>query len=584
MDKIVRDDLYSTHAAGDDAIALGEPSLADAMAAIAADAGLSAQTRLHWLTSLRRIAEGIGRPPESLPARITALRHPISRLSAARMGISAKTLANHKSNARAALQHFLKVADVPRRGATLSRGWATIMAAIVEIRPRRMLSGLARYCSTRGIAPGDVDLDVIGAFFAHRTASTFLADDIAQRRALLRSWNDCVDRVPGWPSCKLEVPDVASRSPGPDWTTFPQGLRDDIDGYLQQLAKPHHSANGKRRRPCKASTVATRRRELTAFASTAVAAGVAIENLSSLQALLAPAVVHPAFERYLGKGGSRASLYVIDLAWKLLSIARIIAAPPETIAALDDIRATLEQDRGPKLTAKNLAVIREVLTTDVWPKVTSLPFRLMEEAMRLLNRSPRKAAAIAALATQIAILTRAPIRVGNLMAIRIGTNLIRPGGDRAAFHLVFPEYDVKNRVDLNFVLPDSVSELIDRYIDTFRKHLCNKGQRSDWLFPGVTGKARGSASASEAIAQCVERHAGLRVTAHQFRHAAAALILKHDPGNYEFARRVLGHLNIQTTTASYTALESFNATGRFADLIEKDFQKLQQGKGRKFRS
>lgn len=562
---------------------LDEPSLAAAIAAIAADTGLDARQKLHWLTSLRRIAEGIGRPPESLPARIVAIRHWISRLSAARMGISSKTLANHKSNAKAALQYFLKIENVPRRGTELSPRWAAIMGAVVEVRPRRLISSLARYCSTHGIEPDAVTPAIINAFFSYRTSSTFMSDSATHRRSLLRCWNDCVDTVPGWPGQRFEVPNLPSGSRGPAWEAFPQGLRDDFDRYLEQLAKPHRSANGKRRRPCKASTIRTRREELVAFARAGVAAGVPIASLASLAAMLAPEVVRPTFEHYLGTGGHRASNYTIDLGWKLLSIAKTIGAPQPTVEMLDEIRSSLEQERGPKLTPKNLAVIREVLSTDVWVKVTNLPFRLMDDAMRRLNRAPRKAAAIAALASQIAILTRAPIRVGNLMAIRIGTNLIRPGGDKASYHLVFPDYDVKNRVDLNFVLPESVSELIDRFVGTFRRHLA-KGNRSDWLFPGDKGRPRGTAGASEAIAESVERHTGLRVTAHQFRHAAAAIILKHDPGNYEFVRRVLGHLNIQTTISSYTALESFNATGRFADIIEKDLAKPRPGRAPKVKT
>ena len=45
---------------------LGEPPFADAMAAIKADKALPESKRRHWLTSMKRIARGIGRPPESL--------------------------------------------------------------------------------------------------------------------------------------------------------------------------------------------------------------------------------------------------------------------------------------------------------------------------------------------------------------------------------------------------------------------------------------------------------------------------------------------------------------------------------------
>lgn len=560
----------------DGAPVLLEPSLADAMAAIAADALLSNQIKTGWLTSLRRIAAGIGRPPESLPARITALRHPVRRLHAGVMGVTEKTLANHRSNLKSALQHYLQIEGVPRRGTPLTVEWQVLLNRIADVRPRRLLCGFARFCSAQGIAPAEVTAESVETYFAYRSTATFLADGIAARRSLIRAWNAASETVPGWSAIHFEVPDLPSQSPGPAWAEFPEGLRRDLEAYLALLAKPHRSANGKRRRPCRASTVATRRTELVAFVRRAVAVGIPLCQLSSLEALLAPDIVRPVFEAYLGPEDSRPRHYVIDLAWKLLSIARMIGAPAETVANLDEIWAVLEEDRGPKLTEKNLAVIRAVLSTDIWQRVVSLPLRLMEKAERLRARSPRKAAALAALAVQIAILTRAPIRTGNLMRIKLGTNLIRPGGRKGAYHLVFPEFDVKNRIDLNFVLSPAVTELIDTYIRDFRPRL-GGNQRSDWLFPGEDGKPRGRAHASAAIARAVEKETGLRVTGHQFRHAAAAIILKTHPGNFEFVRRVLGHRNVQTTIMFYTALEGFSATEHFAAIIEPSVGGPKQG-------
>jgi integrase len=58
------------------------------------------------------------------------------------------------------------------------------------------------------------------------------------------------------------------------------------------------------------------------------------------------------------------------------------------------------------------------------------------------------------------------------------------------------------------------------------------------------------------------------VRTHQFRHAAAALILKRDPGNYEFVRRVLGHRSLITTTNFYIGLESLTANERFGEIVD----------------
>jgi integrase len=65
---------------------------------------------------------------------------------------------------------------------------------------------------------------------------------------------------------------------------------------------------------------------------------------------------------------------------------------------------------------------------------------------------------------------------------------------------------------------------------------------------------------------------GLRLTVHQFRHAAAAIYLKHHPGDYETVRRFLGHRDIQTTTSLYCGLLTMQATEQFGKLIRQQIK------------
>jgi integrase len=68
------------------------------------------------------------------------------------------------------------------------------------------------------------------------------------------------------------------------------------------------------------------------------------------------------------------------------------------------------------------------------------------------------------------------------------------------------------------------------------------------------------------ITQAVRDRVGIRVTPHQYRHAAAAIIIKNTR-DYELARRVLGHKTLRTTTKFYLGLETAHATERFGDII-----------------
>jgi integrase len=61
----------------------------------------------------------------------------------------------------------------------------------------------------------------------------------------------------------------------------------------------------------------------------------------------------------------------------------------------------------------------------------------------------------------------------------------------------------------------------------------------------------------------------VRITVHQFRHACAAIYLRHCPGDYETVRRLLGHRNIKTTIDFYCGLETTQATEAFGKIIRE---------------
>ena len=56
---------------------IGEPSFADAMAAIERTEDLSPKQKCHWLTSLRQMARYLDRPLPLIPTRIAAIREAV---------------------------------------------------------------------------------------------------------------------------------------------------------------------------------------------------------------------------------------------------------------------------------------------------------------------------------------------------------------------------------------------------------------------------------------------------------------------------------------------------------------------------
>jgi Phage integrase family len=542
-----------------------EPSFLDAIAIIAAADELPKQTRRHWTTSLRQIAKAMDKPLEVIPARLGAVRADLARLHHAPAGLTRKTLQNHKSNVKSALRWLAREKGIPEHGAALSPAWEALRAQIKDRFVRWRLSSFMRFCSASGIAPAEVDEIVLDRFRGYRAQSGTVTDDASGRR-LARAWNSNVGNVQGWPARRLMEPTVKPLTELL-WAEFPERFRRDVDLYLQGLTKVRKGWGGRRIRPLKPSTIRARRVELAAAARMAIRTGVPIGNLSSLSALLSPDVVEKILDAYWTKNGETPKAFTINLAYRLAMIAREIKCIDDAACErLDQMRRDLEDHRRGGLTDKNTVLIRQVLTPGVWSRVVNLPEQLMSVARSQRLSAPLKAAVTAQLAVAIAILTVAPVRLANLVAIKLGINLLKPGGPDSNYWLIFPDHDVKNRVPLEYPLEQYLTRMIDEYVHDFRPSLL-RGRNGDCLFPGQRGGTKSSILLSGQITQRIHKTTGLRMTVHQFRHAAGALILRHRPGEYELVRRFLGHRNVQTTINAYIGLENIQASEIFSKIV-----------------
>ncbi|WP_338824805.1 site-specific integrase [Bradyrhizobium septentrionale] len=548
-------------------VALLEPSFADAIAAIDRADDLSVSRKSHWRCSLGKIGEWLDRPLETIPARWTAVVLSVGQLHHAPLDVTAKTLANHRANAAAVLRWFAKESNVSPRGVLLLPAWAALRDGIDHYGRKARLSGFFRYCSGMGISPDAVGDETLADYFRYRAATTSLETSVAARRSVAREWNVSAGLDPAWPTQRLTEPPLSEAS-GLAWSDFPNGLREDIEDYLVSLSKIRRSPTGRRSRPCSPRTIKTCRAELVAVIKKAVGAGIQLENLTSLASLVHPDVVEPVIEAYWREDGDEPNVFTIDVGQKLMRLGRLSGLESTAIDRLEEIAARLEEYRHGGMTEKNLSLIRKVTAPGVWRRVTDLPAALMIEARHTNAHAPVKAALTAQIAAAIAILTYAPVRLANLAAIELERNLIKPGGPASPFWLTFPRFDVKNRVDLNFQLDADVSLLIDEYIHDFRPALL-RGANANWLFPGTAGQPKTANMFSGQITDRIESATGLRVTAHQFRHASAAIYLKHYPGEYETVRRFLGHRNIQTTINFYCGLETTHANARYASTLRQ---------------
>ena len=120
----------------------------------------------------------------------------------------------------------------------------------------------------------------------------------------------------------------------------------------------------------------------------------------------------------------------------------------------------------------------------------------------------------------------------------------------AAFQLLASVSQIRRQEQcepLQFKLDESVTAIINEYVHDFRP-VADAGQQRGLAVPGrVRQLTRIRSRSAPRSSSGFEKSTGMRITVHQFRHAAGALILKHRPGDYELVRRILGHKSIQTT-------------------------------------
>jgi hypothetical protein len=152
---------------------IGEPSFADAMAAIEKAEDLSLTQKRHWSTSLRQMGRYLDRPFPLIPTRIAAIREAVKKLHPARLGVKPKTFANHRANARAALLWFNRQQPDSGRKAPMDPRYRSLLEQVEDRYAKDVLSPFFRFLSAQGVRPDDVRDSHVEAFIAYRKERSF---------------------------------------------------------------------------------------------------------------------------------------------------------------------------------------------------------------------------------------------------------------------------------------------------------------------------------------------------------------------------------------------------------------------------
>jgi integrase len=537
-----------------------ELTLADVLAAVQA-ADLPNRQRQELASALRTVGRALDRPLERIPADPRHLSPRLKSVAPRAIGMFPRSWNNVRFRVRKAL-NLVRPMSPGRNTNPLTPAWDALWGPLTSKRVKTSLSRFVRRCSATGIEPEAVREATFVEFRDH-LADALLKHPHATFAELVRGWHVAQTTVEGWPRVNFTIPDRRDHWTLP-WSAFPASLRQDCSAWLNRLAGRDFFDEAPFR-PVRPGTVERREWQLRAVATALVLRGRDSSTITSLKDLVEIETYREGLRFFLERSGGKSTSAIVDLAGALTAIARHhLKLDKDHLDRMAAINQRLSLGRR-GLTEKNPKLLRQFDNLDNVAALLHLPEKLIGLASR--NRNLRAGALQAQLAVAIEILIMAPIRLGNLCALDLEQNLVRPRRRGKELHIVFPAENVKNREPLEYPLPLQSVELIEHYLKEFRPQLASPSCSA--LFPGRWSGPKKPVTLGLQITQCIRSHSGLVMNPHLFRHAMAKIHLDANPGGYEIVQRVLGHRSISTTTAFYTGSEAAAAVRHFDNVILK---------------
>lgn len=170
------------------------------------------------------------------------------------------------------------------------------------------------------------------------------------------------------------------------------------------------------------------------------------------------------------------------------------------------------------------------------------------------------------MALAIELLLAAPMRMKNLAGLRLGLHLREPTGRQGDVLIVLDEDETKNAQPIEYELGDRTKALLYQYLDEYRRKA--RPSREGWLFVRLDGSRVPDAALRDGITKVVKREIGIPMTPHQFRHAAAAIVLDARPDALGLVKDLLGHRSIKTTSHFYAGMRTRVAVREYGSILE----------------
>jgi integrase len=529
---------------------------------------LSFPRRREIASAIKTLSKWSSLPLATMPASATYLGGRFKELHPDLLGVSKRRIQNVRSLILAGLRAQGLNTKLSRYMEPMSTEWVKLWGLIDgETYFKTELSRFFHYCSKQKIAPSNVTDAVSQDYLGALEDETLIKNPKVRHQSVCRVWNKCSQsyKDAGWPQAMLTVPKYDERLYGINESLVPESIQKDLEQYLTYLSGGDpFSAHPK---PFKPTSLTAIKGHFWRYLSALHHQGVDLQKYACLSDFVTPEMFKRGMRWFWERNGCKTSKHLGEIAWTIRNYAvKHLEADEETIAFY---AKSLKSLRVPQLglSDKNQAAMAQFDDPRIVEKFVSLPPLLWSKAESIrkaasTNRIAKKAHLLIQSAVAIEILTFAPMRLSNLQGLRLDEHL-NWMGQRARISI--PRQQVKNNQALEYLLPESLSKRIKDYLSNHREYLGDSD--SPYLFPGRSGHPKDCSALRNQIRNTLWNEAAIKLTPHQFRHAAAKILLDTKPGYYEVVRKVLGHKSLTTTYNHYAGAETQAAINLYDDVI-----------------
>jgi integrase len=457
----------------------------------------------------------------------------------------------------------------------LPAAWKALHDALPTQHRQIALSSFMWFCSINAIAPDAVTLETLTNYEAWRLQRILGADASSKARAVASNWTWASANVPGWPAMPLKRLGMRNQYVLP-LSAYPADLQADAELYLTRLggaalddifpddADVARASKVRRRKALSSRTIDTRRFQLRQAIVAMVLMGRDPASITGLRQLVdPPQQARAIISFYLAKAGNRRTSQTGGIAEVLRQIARYHCGLDDaSVHAITTWARAAAPDQQTEMSEKNALRLQILLEPHNKARLLHLSDHLMDRAADP-ELPPRDAALLALYATALELLLAFPMRRNNLAMLRMDQQLQRIGPKSSLVtHIRLTSPEMKNSQPMLWPLGDHSGRLLETYLRVYRPTLAAAG--NPYLFPNTKMGHRAGHDLGVGLSELIEREIGCEFNMHILRGFAVACHLQRHPGQYETARRMLGHKSVTTTTNHYAGLEA-DAAARSVD-------------------